>query len=86
LPTNQGYQVKGDVRINGQPASLDYRKPSEGDADVNCRRRSTMRAAQSLASILARRSAAPIPIKLIGKIGGPDRDKPRRRRCRSDRL
>ena len=31
---NQGYQVKGDVKINGQAASLDYRKPNEGDADI----------------------------------------------------
>src|SRR6185312_1720015 len=34
VANNQGYQVKGDVKINGQPASLDYRKPSEGDADI----------------------------------------------------
>src|SRR4029077_18883149 len=34
LANNAGYQVKGDVKINGQPAALDYRKPSEGDADV----------------------------------------------------
>src|SRR6202000_465810 len=30
VANNGGYQVKGDVRINGQAASLDYRKPSEG--------------------------------------------------------
>src|SRR5260370_5793702 len=34
IANNQGYQVKGDVKINGQQASLDYRKPSEGEADV----------------------------------------------------
>ena len=34
VANNAGYQVKGDVKINGQPASLDYRKPSEGDADI----------------------------------------------------
>src|SRR6202011_4265512 len=34
VANNGGYQVKGDVRINGQAASLDYRKPSEGDADI----------------------------------------------------
>ena len=34
VANNSGYQVKGDVKINGQPASLDYRKPNEGDADV----------------------------------------------------
>ena len=32
---NQGYQIKGDVKINGVPASLDYRKPrGDGDAEV----------------------------------------------------
>ena len=34
VANNSGYQVKGDVRINGQAASLDYRKPNEGDADI----------------------------------------------------
>jgi len=29
-----GLRVKGDVKIGGQPAALDYRKTSEGDADV----------------------------------------------------
>ena len=31
---NQGYRVKGDVKIGGQPATLDYRKVNEGEADV----------------------------------------------------
>ena len=34
VANNAGYQVKGDVKINGQAASLDYRKPTEGDADI----------------------------------------------------
>ena len=34
VASNQGYQVKGDVKINGQAATLDYRKPAEGDADI----------------------------------------------------
>src|SRR5471032_2421259 len=34
IANNQGYQVKGDVRINAHAATLDYRKPNEGDADV----------------------------------------------------
>src|SRR3984885_10561552 len=29
IANNQGYQVKGDVKIDGQAASLDYRKPTE---------------------------------------------------------
>ena len=34
VANNAGFQVKGDVKINGQPASLDYRKANEGDADI----------------------------------------------------
>jgi len=34
IANNQGYQVKGEVKINGQAASMDYRKPMEGDADI----------------------------------------------------
>ena len=31
----QGYHIRGDVKINGTPAALDYRKPrAEGDAEV----------------------------------------------------
>ena len=30
VANNAGYQVKGDVKINGQPASLDYRKAERG--------------------------------------------------------
>ncbi len=31
---NQGQWIRGDVKINGIPAALDYRKPRDGDADV----------------------------------------------------
>src|ERR1019366_9818166 len=34
VANNAGYQVKGDVKINGQQAALDYRKPADGDADI----------------------------------------------------
>ena len=59
VASNQGYQVKGDVKINGQPAQLDYRKPSEGDADIKLPGPSTTRAARGLASISVPQSAGP---------------------------
>src|SRR3954447_15498488 len=34
VANNAGFQVRGDVKINGQSATLDYRKPAEGDADI----------------------------------------------------
>src|SRR5262245_12094045 len=31
---NLGHWIRGDVRINGVPSVLDYRKPRDGDADI----------------------------------------------------
>ncbi len=31
---NLGHWIRGDVKINGVPAALDYRKPRDGDADI----------------------------------------------------
>jgi len=58
VANNQGYQVKGEVKINGQTAALDYRKPNDGDADINCRRRSMTAAAPASDSIWDLRSVA----------------------------
>ena len=71
---NSGYQVKGDVKINGQSASLDYRKPSEGDADIKLLATLDDASRAKLGFDLGPAVSGNIPIKLIGKIGGPDRD------------
>jgi hypothetical protein len=71
---NQGYQVKGDVKINGQQASLDYRKPSEGDADVKLQATLDDAGRARLGFDLGPAVSGLIPVKLIGKIGGADRD------------
>jgi hypothetical protein len=74
IANNQGYQVKGDVRINGQQATLDYRKPNEGDADVKLQATLDDASRTRLGFDLGPAVSGAIPIKLIGKIGGPDRD------------
>ena len=74
IANNQGYQVKGDVRINGQQALLDYRKPNEGDADVKLQATLDDASRARLGFDLGPAVSGALPIKLIGKIGGPDRD------------
>nr|QDP25934.1 hypothetical protein FNV92_28840 [Bradyrhizobium cosmicum] len=70
---NQGYQVKGDVKINGQAASLDYRKPAEGDADVKLQTTLDDAGRARLGFDLSPAVSGSVPIKLSGKIaGGPD--------------
>jgi hypothetical protein len=71
---NQGYQVKGDVKINGQAAALDYRKPNEGDADIKMQATLDDASRTRLGFDLGPAVSGAIPIKLIGKIGGPDRE------------
>src|SRR3954452_18488544 len=74
VANNQGYQVKGDVKINGQAASLDYRKPTEGDADVKLLATLDDASRARLGLDLGPAVSGAIPIKLVGKIGGQDRD------------
>ena len=68
VANNAGYQVKGDVKINGQQASLDYRKPAEGDADVKLQATLDDASRARLGLDLGPAVSGTIPIKLTGKI------------------
>src|SRR4029077_4330060 len=67
-----GYQVKGDVKINGQPASLDYRKANEGEADIKLSATLDDASRARLGLDLGPAISGSIPIKVIGKIGDQD--------------
>ncbi len=41
VANNQGFQIRGDIKINGQTAALDYRKPA-GDVDADVRVTATL--------------------------------------------
>ena len=69
VANNAGYQVKGDVKINGQPASLDYRKPNDGDADIKVQATLDDASRARLGFDLGPAVSGAVPIKLIGKIG-----------------
>ena len=73
VANNQGYQVKGDVKINGQAASLDYRKPVEGDADIKLQATLDEASRARFGFDMGPAVSGQIPIKLIGKIGGDTR-------------
>ncbi|WP_456742286.1 MULTISPECIES: YhdP family protein [unclassified Bradyrhizobium] len=73
VANNQGYQVKGDVKINGQPASLDYRKATDGDAEVKLQATLDDASRARLGFDLSPAVSGSVPIKVSGKIaGGPD--------------
>jgi hypothetical protein len=73
VANNGGYQVKGDVRINGQAASLDYRKSNEGDADIKLQATLDDASRARLGFDLGPAASGAVPIKLSGKIGGDSR-------------
>ncbi len=73
VANNQGYQVKGDVKINGQAASLDYRKPSEGDAEIKLQATLDDAGRARLGLDLGTAVSGAMPIKVSGKIGGDNR-------------
>src|SRR5438034_2918810 len=72
VANNAGFQVKGDVKINGQPASLDYRKANEGDADIRLQATLDDASRARLGIDLGPAVSGSIPIKVIGKIGEND--------------
>jgi Protein of unknown function len=74
VANNQGYQVKGDVKINGQQASLDYRKPAEGDADIKLQATLDDAGRSRLGLDLGPAVSGAIPVKVTGKIASDDHD------------
>ena len=72
IANNAGYQVKGDVKINGQAAVLDYRKPAEGDADVKLQATLDDASRARLGLDLGPAVSGQLPVKLTGKIGASD--------------
>ncbi|HET7095192.1 MAG TPA: DUF3971 domain-containing protein, partial [Thermomicrobiales bacterium] len=75
VANNQGFQIKGDIKINGQTAALDYRKPI-GDVDADVRVTATLDDASRarLGIDLGSAATGAVPLKLNGKIGSGDRD------------
>ena len=68
VANNAGYQVKGDVKINDVPASLEYRRPAEGDADVKLQATLDDASRARLGFDLSPAVSGPLPVKLSGKI------------------
>jgi hypothetical protein len=75
VANNQGFQIRGEIKINGQSAALDYRKPT-GDVDADVRVTATLDDASRarLGIDLGPAATGTIPLKLNGKIGSGDRD------------
>ncbi len=72
---NEAYQIKGDVRINGTPAHLEYRR-ARGEDEPELRIEATLDDATRarLGIELGGAVSGPIPVKLSGRIPANERD------------
>jgi hypothetical protein len=68
--TNDGFQIKGDVKVNGTPATIDVRK-QKGDVDAELHMQSTIdeAARRRLGMDLGTTVTGAIPIKIVGRVG-----------------
>ena len=72
---NQGYQIKGDTKIAGAAATLDYRK-AKTDIDAEVRIQTSLdeagraRFGLDVGNVIA----GSVPVKVTGYIGPPERD------------
>jgi hypothetical protein len=71
---NVGHWIRGDVKINGIPSVLDYRKPRDGDADVRVQATLDESARSKFGFDLGSLLTGPVPIKLNGRVGSNDGD------------
>jgi hypothetical protein len=69
---NQGHWIKGDVKINGLPAVLDFRKPREADGEVRVQATLDDSARSKLGFDLGGALVGPIPVKLSGRVAPRD--------------
>ena len=74
--TPKGFRFRGNVKIAGAPANLDYRQ-TRGDSEADVRISGTLDAAarKSLGIDPGNTISGPVPIKLVGRVGtDSDRD------------
>jgi len=73
--TNDGFQLKGDVKINGTPATIELRKQKD-DADAELRMQSMIdeAARRRMGMDVGSAVVGAIPIKVLGRVGDNTND------------
>ena len=72
---NQSYEIKGDVKVAGAPAQIEYRRlKGETDAEVKLTATLDEAARTRLGLDVGPALAGPLPMKLTGRVGTDDRE------------
>ena len=69
---NLGHWIRGDVKINGVAAALDYRKPRDADADVRIQTTLDETGRSKFGFDLSGMLFGPLPVKLSGRVPAND--------------
>ena len=71
--TNQGYQIKGEVRVNGTQAQLEYRKlRTERDAELRLQATLDDAARSRFGLNVGAALSGPLPVRLVGRVTDGD--------------
>ncbi|MBM3530830.1 MAG: DUF3971 domain-containing protein [Alphaproteobacteria bacterium] len=75
IATNRQYEIRGDIRIGGAPAQIEYRKLStEPDAEFRLQATLDDAARVRLGLDVGNTIGGSLPMRLSGRVGGPGRD------------
>jgi hypothetical protein len=70
MASSDGFQIKGDVKINGTPAVIDLRKQkSDADAELHMQSMLDEAARRRMGMELGSTVTGTIPIKVVGRVG-----------------
>ena len=73
--STDGYQIKGDVKINGTPATIDLaREKARADAELQLQATIDEAARRRLGIDFGSAVTGTIPVKVVGRVGDNDKD------------
>lgn len=72
--TNDGYEIKGNVRVNGTPATLDLKKQGKDDATIELKAKLDAAARRRFGMDLGDTVIGAIPVKVSGKLDNSGKD------------
>ena len=71
---NDGYQIKGDVKVNGTPAAIDVTKTKDNDAQLRLQAKLDDAARHRLGIDFGNAVTGVIPINVVGSVGDDVKD------------
>lgn len=72
--SGDGYQIKGDARVNGTPASIELRKQRDSEAELRMQSVIDDAARRRLGMEIGNTITGAVPIKVVGKINDDGKD------------